>query len=98
MVGTVWPGRHPTSVRRPLPNREPMLNSIYFLLTLIVVVLLLHWSLKNDRAASIKDQKGLFAMRIPGDQPRGSGKKQPYVPGQNALHTPPAADGDEPQT
>ena len=72
-----------------------MLNSIYFLLTLIVVVLVLHWSLKNDKAASIKDQKGLFAMRIPGQKPLRSGKKQPYVPGQNTRHSPPS--GDAPQ-
>jgi hypothetical protein len=71
-----------------------MLNSIYFLLTLIAVVLLLVWSLRNDKAASIKDQFGLFAMRIPDGKPRGSSKKQPYVPGQNAIPHP-APDGEQ---
>jgi hypothetical protein len=74
-----------------------MLNSIYFLLTLIVVLMLLVWSLKNDKAASIKDQFGLFAMRIPDGNSRGdSSKKQPYVPGQDTAVR--GAPVDEPHT
>ncbi len=61
------------------------MDSIYFALTLVVVVWLLVWSLRNDKARSIDDQSGLFAMRSPGNKSRKSTKKQPYVPGQDAA-------------
>jgi hypothetical protein len=104
MVGTVTLGRHAITVRRRYEIGDPMLNSIYFVLTLAVVIMLLVWSLKNDKAASIKDQKGLFAMRVPDGKSRGGTKKQPYVPGQNAAEAqagpgagPSPESGGEPQ-
>jgi len=73
-----------------------MLNSIYFLLTVILVVMLLYWSLRNDKATSIDQQKGLFAMRTPDPNQRRSSKKQPYVPGQNVTPEGGAPDTDPP--
>ncbi|TQV76256.1 hypothetical protein [Denitrobaculum tricleocarpae] len=40
-----------------------LMNAGLLLSTIGLVGLLIHWSIKNDGAGSIKDQTGLFKMR-----------------------------------
>ncbi len=53
------------------------MQSIYFGIFVLLIGWVIFWSIKNDRARSIGDQKGLFSMRLPKEQP-GAGAPKPF--------------------
>jgi hypothetical protein len=53
------------------------MQSIYLGLFLVAVVLLLVWSMKNDRVSKISEQKGWFSMRPPESEEQETVKRTP---------------------
>lgn len=53
-----------------------MLNGIYFLGSIIAVLIVFVWYIRNDKVPADKPTTGLLAMKLPGDNPQAKTKKK----------------------